>query len=152
MLVFVQMDTLVNPIRNASKNVGHAVKSMPDGLGKVFNSKVVSLHSLMLGQLPSSGNTVAICRDQWPPPPPHPHAPCSLARCVDVHWFRSRYLRCSRMVSCSREVSAFHFYSCENLSAVWVVIWRKSKWMAKNVSYNWQRPHPQPPLKKKQWM
>ena len=62
MLVFVQMDTLVNPIRNASKNVGYAVKSMPDGQGKVFNSKAVSLHSLMLGQLSSSGNTVALCR------------------------------------------------------------------------------------------
>ncbi|KAL8566062.1 hypothetical protein ACOMHN_012847 [Nucella lapillus] len=34
-----KMDTFVNPLRNASKNVGIAVKSVPDGLGKVFSSK-----------------------------------------------------------------------------------------------------------------
>ncbi|KAK7111008.1 hypothetical protein V1264_014794 [Littorina saxatilis] len=34
-----KMDTIVNPLRNASKNVGQAVKSVPDGFGKVFNSK-----------------------------------------------------------------------------------------------------------------
>ncbi|XP_076461622.1 sorting nexin-13-like [Babylonia areolata] len=34
-----KMDTIVNPLRNASKNVGQAVKSVPDGLGKVFSGK-----------------------------------------------------------------------------------------------------------------
>ena len=32
------MDTIVNPLRLVSKNVGQVVKNVPDGVGKVFNS------------------------------------------------------------------------------------------------------------------
>ena len=41
-----QMDTIVNPLKSASKTMGNAVKSVPDGmskigdgLGKVFTSQ-----------------------------------------------------------------------------------------------------------------
>ena len=70
MFGFVQMDTLVNPIRNASKNVGHAVKSVPDGIGKVFNSRGVSLHIFLLGQLSAmeySSNTQRPISSFFPP-------------------------------------------------------------------------------------
>jgi hypothetical protein len=36
------MDTFVNPIRSASRNVGHAVKTGADGIGHLFNAKGVS--------------------------------------------------------------------------------------------------------------
>nr|KAG5714324.1 hypothetical protein BaRGS_018541 [Batillaria attramentaria] len=34
-----KMDTFVNPLRNASKNVGNAVKSVPDGIGKALTNR-----------------------------------------------------------------------------------------------------------------